>query len=148
MPWLDGKWSDTYVVAERGERAWNVACREVPGVYRLVALSEPWSPIPQSLNRVCGTDGTGTIYIGQGSVLQNRVAQLVMQHRPDNAYKGHIPLSSKMAELFGEDRLGVCWEFSSEAPEIREWNLLKAYVDEFGELPPLNSQRGRSQPVL
>ena len=142
MAWDDGQWSATYFVSSKAEVLWWTGCKHVPGVYRLVALKEPNSLVPEPLNRVCGTDETGTVYIGKSNELQHRVAELVMQHRVGNLTKAHVPLSAKMAEKFDENRLAVCWEFSPEgaSPRAREAQLLALYNAEFGELPPLNSQ--------
>ena len=59
------------------------------GVYRLIALaSEGDLKKPAVLNRICGRDMTGTLYIGEAKSLSNRLNQLrrsARSHRPERS---------------------------------------------------------------
>ena len=58
--WLTGKWSPLCCIAQ-----WQSdLCKpDAPGVYRLVALDP--NNVEAQLERACGTDATGTLYIGR-----------------------------------------------------------------------------------
>jgi hypothetical protein len=117
---------------------WWHHCKEGPGVYCLIGLSE--NLVPASIERVCGPDNSGTLYIGSTRSLHGRLGQLVRTHRDGTG--GHRELPEKLGERFPADRLVFCWENveSPKAPRVREAELLEAYVTRFGELPPLNGQ--------
>jgi predicted GIY-YIG superfamily endonuclease len=141
MSWLNGSWSELVRISDAIEQKWWEKLQpNSKGVYRLVALDEQASkPIP--LNRVCGTDETGTLYIGASDhPLLSRLASLVKTHRADYTSKPHRQLSRVLADRFPENRLAITWEYAN-APWQREAELLMAYEAEFGELPPNNGQR-------
>jgi hypothetical protein len=139
MSWLTGNWSKLIRMSQAVEQRWNKLERNRPGVYRLVALDADSKLMP--LNRVCGTDETGTLYIGASNrPLLNRIGQLVKTLRADYKSKPHRQLSIPLANRFPENRLGITWEYT-EVPWRREAELLTAYEAEFGELPPNNAQR-------
>jgi hypothetical protein len=117
------------------------------GVYRLVSLAQPGINEPALLDRICGSDKTGTLYVGcAGShgTLQSRLGSLLrtLRARKGFAYSGHKaadflrshPLLSKRFPL---DNLAVTWSYDPHqilAEQIR----LSRYVRSFGEVPPLN----------
>ena len=143
MTWLDDKgWSAPIRMSEAIEKKW---WEQVPkgrkGVYRLIALAEANNNImPAALRRVCGVDETGTLYIGASKQsLANRLGSLVMTHRSDFKGKPRAPLSKLLGERFPADKLAMSWKLT-EKPWQREADLLRAYEEAFGELPPRNSQ--------
>lgn len=143
MAWLaDVGWSSPIRMSEAIEiRWWEQVPENRKGVYRLIALNEASNFMPAPLSRVCGTDETGTLYIGASKQsLANRLASLVMTHRSDYKVKPRAPLSKLLRERFPADKLAMSWEYTEE-PWQREADLLMAYEEAFGELPPRNSQR-------
>jgi predicted GIY-YIG superfamily endonuclease len=141
MAWLnEEQWSKPIRMSEAWEQEW---WRKVPldknGVYRLIALTDNSDLIPAPINRVCGTDETGTIYIGSSDSLKSRLDTLVMAHNAHFKTKSRPPFSKPLSERFPDDKLAMSWEFTGESGQ-RENELLKAYVEAFGELPPLNKQ--------
>jgi hypothetical protein len=93
------------------------------------------------LNRVCGVDETGTLYIGRSQEsLLNRLASLIATHHHGFTAAPHRKLCKGLAALFPDDKLAFSWE-ATDDPKLRESKLLWAYEDVFGELPPINSQK-------
>jgi hypothetical protein len=142
MSWLTGSWSKLIRISEAIEREWWKELQpNRKGVYRLVALDSRANATPMPLNRVCGIDETGTLYIGASDrPLLNRLASLVKAHRADYESQPHRQLSIPLTNRFPENRLAITWEYT-DAPWQREAELLMAYEEQFGELPPNNGQR-------
>jgi hypothetical protein len=139
--WLTGKWSPLCRIIENtpGKR-WSDMCRpDGPGVYRLVALDaneQGFAPAP--LNRVCGIDPTGTLYIGKTTSLRKRLRTLVLTNDPNIPFGGgHAFMSAKLQRRFPFQLRAVTWQRTSEV-----WNaekkLFENYTTRFGELPPMN----------
>lgn len=67
---VEGFWSRIYLLDQvRG------ACKARPerGVYRLIAVKPDYKSMPMPLERICGPDMTGTLYIGrEGRTFSNR----------------------------------------------------------------------------
>jgi hypothetical protein len=148
--WLTGKWSPLCRIIEStpGKR-WSDICRpDGPGVYRLIALdADAPGVIPAWLDRVCGVDPTGTLYIGCASSLRRRLASLVLRYRSRDLMSGggsHAIMAPKLAKRFGPQLLAASWQPSNGKwlPIQRERELFSAYKDRFGELPPMNEQSG------
>lgn len=94
------------------------------------------------MQRVCGTDLSGTLYVGSTSSLHRRISQLVRSRDTERfTAKSDKPLPARLAEDFPVDRLAVCWTNMPETLDrfADERRLIAAYPDEFGELPPLNT---------
>jgi hypothetical protein len=110
------------------------------GVYRVVAVAED-TIIPVHLDRICGQDRTGTLYIGRASRLRSRLQQLVRSviercrssEHPACRRLKYPPLSKR----FHPNSLALTWCYESEC-QTAEYALLRAYRDSFGEKPPLN----------
>lgn len=117
------------------------------GVYRVFVPNT-------SIARCCGTDPTGTLYVGYAgarrnwSNLRTRVKNIV-----DKDHHAMINVSGceVVQKTFPWDTLAVQWAYMGErlnykgekepaAPLGETW-LLASYHDSFGELPPWN-QRG------
>jgi hypothetical protein len=148
--WLTGKWSPLCRIIENSPgKRWSDLCRpDSPGVYRLIAL-DPSTPgtVPASLDRVCGIDLTGTLYIGATSSLRRRLASLVLRHRTDDPLSGgsggYQRLSAKLARRFPRGLLAISWQRVLDSGEMsRERALFHTYKARFGELPPMNDQSG------
>ena len=141
MSWLNGEWPYVcrIMAEDKNDAWWGKAGLEQTGVYRLFATRESKITMPASIARICGIDPTGTLYIGQGKI-DACLDSVVRTYRPDYSPGRHPPLSRKLAAQFSPDNLVVAWQYT-ECPRPREMELIGAYFDEFGELPPLNSQR-------
>jgi hypothetical protein len=112
------------------------------GVYRLIALAVEGDPTnPAVLNRVCGQDATGTLYIGQAKSLSGRLNQLrrsARSHRPESSH-GAISMLRQIPILnFPLDNLAVALLFTGGATTCVESDLIHAYMNSFGDTPPLN----------
>lgn len=142
MSWLAGEWSELHRVTDREEGLWSRWCEDGTGLYRLVALMPGAGIDATPLQRVCGLDPTGTLYIGSTSSLHRRISQLV-RSRDTDRFKGrnYRPLPTRLAEAFPAKKLAVCWINLPECLDrfADERNLIAAYVDTFGEPPPLNA---------
>ena len=118
-----------------------------PGVYRLIALDANMpSIVPASLNRICGVDPTGTLYIGATSSLRRRLASLVMRNRTNDPLAGgsgsHSLMAPKLARLFAPQWRAIAWQRLDSNERNREHELFRRYKAQFGELPPMNAQSG------
>jgi hypothetical protein len=118
------------------------------GVYRLVALAEPGVSTPAILDRICGRDQTGTLYIGCADALGSRLSKLVrslrrpkrewVTNREHNA--GYLLRRNTSPSLrFPTTKLAVTWS-NHPRPLLAEGHLLLCYRAWFGEGPPLNRQ--------
>jgi len=143
-------WSQLYTAAHVGSYVSHY-CGARQGVYRIVGLNadEDVSAIA-SLDRVCDSDHTGTLYIGRTNYqrsLSNRLGQLVRSIRkPCNLACEHTAInrlrkSLLLSNRFPEKRLAFAWCYE-EQPYIAESELLDAYFRSFGEIPPLNRRQG------
>ena len=143
MEWLSGQWEGPVRISTAIEEKWWERCeRDRPGVYRLFALRDGSTFDPMPLCRVCGTDETGTIYIGASGNVAFRLGDLLKEHSDQYQSNSHIPLSARLAEKFGPAQLAFCWQFTDD-PWRRENEIVSAYEAVFGEPPPNNSQRPR-----
>jgi hypothetical protein len=117
------------------EAAWaEKRLPERPGIY-LISRQRP-------VDRIGGTDPRGVLHVGHTSNLRRRL-NLFMGAASGGAHEHsggrnyhrwgyHLTLAPR-----GE--LRVKWELA-ENPEDAEGRALDAYVETYGELPPLNGQ--------
>jgi hypothetical protein len=114
------------------------------GVYRLIASDIKGHPI--SISRVCGEDRSGTLYIGMAESLEVRVNELRKTLRPEMWKGGRhgagllLRRTDKMRSRFPNEHLSTTWALADDPWDV-EAELIKSYVREFGEGPPLNRQR-------
>jgi hypothetical protein len=112
------------------------------GVYRLIALaSEGDLTKPAILNRVCGQDRTGTLYIGEASNLSIRLNQLRRTARSGSRERSHgaIRMLRRIPPLnLPSNRLGIALLRTITQTCLVEGNLIDAYINSFGDAPPLN----------
>jgi hypothetical protein len=146
MTWLTGEWSRIrQIIGPVGDEWWRDCEPDGPGVYRLIGLEEGKSGLePASINRICGEDLMGTLYIGQAKSLQECLGDLVKTYSPDYRSGRHPVLSDKIAARFPLAKLGFAWERVDRSvyPWDREAKLMSDYIIEFGERPPLNRHCG------
>jgi hypothetical protein len=114
------------------------------GVYRVHCLNGNGEVVP--IPRVLGVDPRGVLYIGKATSFAERVSNLKKTISPDYQGQSHVcgrRYKNKTYESFGQrfpfHRLCVSFE-PSAAPAVAEAAALTAYVQQFGELPPLNRQ--------
>ena len=89
-----------------------------------------------NLDRVCGRDETGTLYIGCAAPLRSRLGQLIRSlvnpHNEEHPV-GFIRRHELLSERFPLDRLAVRWlyvDYHEGAKQI----LINRYLRSFGEL--------------
>ena len=107
--------------------------------------------MPAKIDRVCGPDETGTLYIGRANdqrALQTRLGNLfrTLRARKGVAYSGHnaaefLRHHPLLSARFPPDRLAVSWSYDHH-DVMAEQILFGRYVRFFGEAPPLNLQQG------
>jgi hypothetical protein len=148
---LELKWNDMFLLSLLKSNY-----RLLPGNYE-----SEWSGVyrifsPNStIDRFCGKDPTGTLYIGRAgtggrnfSNLRTRIMSFVKgEHHATN----HWDFSDQIRHKYPWDSLAVEWAFTGERadhkgelfPEaiIAEKWLLDCYRDSYGEFPPLNQKR-------
>jgi len=112
------------------------------GVYRLIALSLPGDlERPAMLNRVCGQDRTGTLYIGEASNLSQRLNQLrrsARTHRSEGSHQTMSMLRQIPRLNYPPEQLGIALMFTGRHTRGGERDLVRAYMNSFGDTPPLN----------
>jgi hypothetical protein len=133
---LDVKnWSEPKRLSERIRWSDDLVPLKSSGVYRLIALKNPNDFFPSPLQRVCGIDKSGTLYVGAAEK-GNLLSRL--------QYRTRSTLSQPLRSLFPPDKLAVQWEITGESEAFRrEGILLRTYENEFGEFPPANRRGGR-----
>jgi hypothetical protein len=112
------------------------------GVYRIVALgSDGDLTKPVTFNRACGHDTTGTLYIGCAKNLSHRLNQLRRALRNKDSH-GAIDMLKTIPLLKRHPKeLAIALLFTGPAVRCVEGDLIKAYINSFGDTPPLNYQR-------
>jgi hypothetical protein len=148
---LPGIWSSLVRPDEAGSYIAGFITSNCGGVYRLVGLANPGINVPAKIDRVCGSDETGTLYIGRASSQRSLQLRLGTLFRTLNARKGIVYSGHSAAEFlrhhpllsarFPLDRVAVTWSYDYY-DTMAEQILFARYVRSFGEAPPLNLQRG------
>lgn len=112
------------------------------GVYRLVSLENDTTP--RTVSRFLGNDPSGTLYIGKATSFLDRVITLKKAiyadkyssdgHQCGTRYKSNDKI--KVAFPFETLHLELIFD---ENPAALEKDLLKKYLEQFGEVPPFNA---------
>lgn len=155
MPWPPkGKWSLPYRLLATWSFRLPDHCKSEPGVYRVIGLaSDEGDPVPEPIDRVCGTDKTGTLYIGAGN-LRSRIGAFVGANGPRNNDQtkpaGHTLMTPTLRKRFPLQKLAVMWLKTDSEPAAKslEEDLIQDYQRKFGERPPMNRQEVRRQAHL
>jgi len=111
------------------------------GVYRLVALSQDRGWFPARIPRLGGEDETGTLYIGEAGWLHERLNQFRRScEREDSHGAGRMWRDCNLLRgRFPLNRLGVAILGTSVQMHKKiEEDLIRAYLNTFGDTPPLN----------
>jgi hypothetical protein len=86
-----------------------------------------------TLNRVYGQDISGTLYIGETGNLSSRLNQLRLSTHGAIRALRRIPLLN-----YPSNKLGVALLFTGRDTSGVERDLIHAYMNSFGDTPPLN----------
>jgi hypothetical protein len=152
---LELRWGNMYMLSrlKENDRLLPGDCTsEWSGVYRISCPNV-------TIDRCCGKDPTGTLYIGRAcsrgskggnwSILRTRVRSILNR---EHHVMSNWSSSDLLRQKFPWESLAVEWAFTDrerpnykgdpvpEAIMAESW-LLSSYNDSFGELPPWN-QRG------
>lgn len=110
------------------------------GAYVLSAQSALGGSEPIRLNRMLGTDEWAVLDIGESANLAGRIKQLARCTSNASA-RGHMAgwryAYLRLAEKLPPHDLLVSWRADRECYRL-EAETMAAYVNAFGELPPLN----------
>jgi hypothetical protein len=144
---VPGDWVGPYTVKQVGSYV-SKFCRPSAGVYRLIGLDGAGKPA--ILDRICGNDRTGTLYIGyegKNFMIRSRLSKLVRSLREPRSYTYNeehnagyrLRRHPMLSQRFPKDRLAITWCYTdSEFCYLAEQSLLDAYFTSFGDTPPLN----------
>lgn len=110
------------------------------GIYLLSCLDDNNKPIP--IHRVLGLDSNGMLYIGKADSFKSRVIELKKSANPTYKTTSHecgVRLSEhlRLSDRFPFSKLLVTL-ISTPNGRVLESEYLDKYMEEFGELPPLN----------
>ncbi len=111
------------------------------GVYRIVALeADKDISRPATLNRLCDQDKTGTLYIGQSSRLSDRMNQLrrTTRGRGERSHGAYGALLNIKKINFPVGKLAVALMFTGRDTKYVEGELIRAYMNSYGDPPVLN----------
>jgi hypothetical protein len=110
-------------------------------VYRLIALASEGDTKPATLNRIAGQDTSGTLYIGESSDLSRRLNQLLRSgwgHRNEDSHDAISMLRQIALFEYLPKKLGIALLFTVRDTRGVERDLIRAYMNSFGDTPPLN----------
>lgn len=131
---------DKHLLPSTGTSEWS-------GVYRIFCANNP-------IERCCGRDETGTLYIGMAgagkkkwSILRDRIKAIVRgNHQALDLWR----VNDMVRQKFPWDSMSVEWAFTSDRTNhkgeqiqsaiIAEGFLLGTYNDSYGEYPPWNQR--------
>jgi hypothetical protein len=114
------------------------------GVYKIIATDGYGNP--KSINRVCGIDKDGILYIGESNSIQKRMGDFtksaVRNYKSTNHSGGVLySQSDLLCEQYPYNDFYVMYEVCDNHTN-KEKELLKDYFLMFGEYPPLNNSNG------
>jgi hypothetical protein len=144
---IPGKaWSRLFIVAKGS--TWGNHCKALSGVYRLIGLAAEYDLTARAtVDRICGRDQTGTLYIGRSGTrptLQGRLGRLVNSLPKESGFTHNaarrLRETSLLSRKFPPSKLAITWCYTND-PLTLERDLIAAYAESFGEAPPLNRQQ-------
>jgi hypothetical protein len=146
---VPGDWIGPYTLEQVGSYV-SSYCEHRAGIYQLIGSGKP-----AILDRICGPDQTGTLYIGcegKNFADRSRLSKLVRslgeprstrdgghiyneEHNAGSRLRRHPVLSRR----FPISKLALTWCYTdSKECYLSERALLDAYFRSFGDTPPLN----------
>ena len=119
----------------------NAHVPQTHGVYQVRACRE--KGVPKAINRCCGVDESGLLYIGEGQ-LDVRLGKL--QYLGQSGSKFHHQFIRtfeyyRLNRIADRELTEVRWAETEHCKAI-EQELIDAYCKEFGDLPPGNLKLG------
>jgi hypothetical protein len=111
------------------------------GVYRLVALAHEKVWLPARIQRLGGEDNTGTLYIGEAEWLSRRLNQLRRSCKGETTHgAGKMWRDCDLLQgRFPSSKLGIAILGTGlSTHRLIEADLIRAYLNSFGDTPPLN----------
>jgi hypothetical protein len=150
---IPGSWSGVYRLDQVGSYV-SRYLESKRGVYRLIGLAEAGNSKPAVIDRICGRDETGTLYIGcegKNFAVQSRPSKLVRSLRAprhgnvfnNEHHAGHfLRRNFLLTSRFPPSKLAVAWCYDPN-PYLAEGNLLVSYMESLGEAPPLNGPKAQ-----
>src|SRR6185437_5386220 len=97
---------------------------------------------PAALNRLVGTDCTGTLYIRESAELNVRLNKLIRSgwgYRHEDSHDAIKMLNQLSCLNYIPDKIGIALHFTSvEDTRMVEEHLIWSYMSTFGDTPPLN----------
>ncbi len=115
---------------------------EKAGIYQLRSLRDDGNP--QSISRLLGKDQEGIVYIGESSNLKKRIqgfwSTITKRDRSRHA-AGWSYVTFDFQKTFPPESLQFRYSPSEDFLAV-EFDLLLFYLKEFGDRPPLNTNRG------
>ena len=114
---------------------------DVPGVYQIYIQD---NNKPLIINRLLKQDDSGLIYIGaaEKTNIHYRLKCFLNSKDPDRRQNNHtagnkILHQVKLQKLIDQNKLFYNFITTKEAKKL-EKSLIRKYINEFGEVPPLN----------
>lgn len=115
-----------------------------PGVYVIIGADKKETPV--QLNRVCGPDAEGILYIGKSTTVRSRLQKFRNLVCPDaGQFQGHAGAESYrentcIKKMCGPEFLMFRYALCEDC-DGAERELIRTYLDLYGEVPPLNFTR-------
>jgi len=115
---------------------WRVIIKKetqiIDGVYILFAK--------RPIHRLIGADNQGILYIGKGAgiVDYKRIGNLINSiNDTDKSHSGGVRLNPDLKKIYPIREMKIEVQLTKHYEEL-ERQLLKDYIEKYGELPPLN----------
>jgi len=112
------------------------------GVYRVFGIAEETrANTPAPIGRVCGEDIYGTLYIGKSGWLNERLNQFRRSLESEKTHLAAVAWRNceTLKRRFPLSKLGVGLLSTNVNMEaVVEFDLIRAYLNTFGDTPPLN----------
>ncbi|WP_375203834.1 hypothetical protein [Hyphococcus sp.] len=132
---------NTFKLSETNNWPASDVLKNEPGIYEILSVDHNGDPL--SINRFCGVDKFGVLYIGRSFHMRRRLrafANMIL----NNSKRGHVAgrtyrTSPKIKKIASPESLIFCFKHLDDVAS-EESSLLKAYVNKFGEVPPLNGR--------
>jgi hypothetical protein len=143
------KWIDPFRIdiIQKEDQKWDAIM--APGVYIIMR--------PKFVQRVSDVDRNGILYIGQAYNLADRLDKFQYAgHKPTYFMLRNLKIASGILQdqvrnenhlyrALGKLKAKICYPIRKSALDEAERAVLFAYLEKFGELPPLNANLPGSQ---
>jgi hypothetical protein len=120
----------------------NIQDLNKPGIYRIFLFDSKGKS--STINRFIGSDPSGLIYIGAAEKTTikyrlNAFLRSMDETRLQNNHSGgrKVAKNDRLKEYIQDCRLFFSAEYCEDAKD-KEFDAIKEYVGDYGEVPPLN----------